>query len=124
MLAAVERKTLEDYIHSLVDGSLPFALSELAGLPSAVVVVEGRYSQLLAAPRVQPGWLAELRLQSLRSFVTGWRLVSSHGNAVPFAHGGSLALDMTYAGVERQSPRVGRSAGGESGVVAAHGARD
>jgi hypothetical protein len=60
MLAAVERKTLEDYIHSLVDGSLPFALSELAGLPSAIVVVEGRYSQLLNAPRVQPGWLAEL----------------------------------------------------------------
>lgn len=60
LVAAVERKTLEDYIHSLVDGSLPFALSELAGLPSAIVVVEGRYSQLLAAPRVQPGWLAEL----------------------------------------------------------------
>lgn len=60
LLAAVERKTLEDYIHSLVDGSLPFALSELAGLPNAIVVVEGRYSQLLSAPRVQPGWLVEL----------------------------------------------------------------
>lgn len=60
VLAAVERKTLEDYIHSIVDGSLPFALSELATLPSAIVVVEARYSQLLNAPRVQPGWLAEL----------------------------------------------------------------
>jgi hypothetical protein len=63
LLAAVERKTLEDYIKSLVDGSLPFALGELAGLPSAIVVVEGRYSQLLRAPRVQPGWLAELTAQ-------------------------------------------------------------
>jgi hypothetical protein len=60
LLAAVERKTLEDYIHSLVNGSLPFALGELAALPSAIVVVEGRYSQLLDAPRIQPGWLAEL----------------------------------------------------------------
>jgi hypothetical protein len=60
LLASVERKTLEDYIKSLVDGSLAFALAELAALPSAVVVVEARYSQLLSAPRVQPGWLAEL----------------------------------------------------------------
>lgn len=65
LLAAIERKTLEDLIHSLVDGSLAFALADLSGLPAAAVVVEARYSQLLAAPRVQPGWLAELtaRLQ-------------------------------------------------------------
>jgi hypothetical protein len=65
LLAAVERKTLEDLIHSLVDGSLAFAMADLSGLPAASVVVEARYSQLLAAPRVQPGWLAELtaRLQ-------------------------------------------------------------
>jgi ERCC4-type nuclease len=35
LLAAVERKTLEDYIKSLVVGSLAFALAELAALPSA-----------------------------------------------------------------------------------------
>jgi len=65
LLAAVERKTLEDLIKSLVDGSLAYALADLSSLPAAVVVVEARYSQLLAAPRVQPGWLAELtaRLQ-------------------------------------------------------------
>jgi hypothetical protein len=65
ILAAVERKTLADLIKSLVDGSLAFALAELTGLPAATVVVEARYGQLLAAPRVQPGWLAELtaRLQ-------------------------------------------------------------
>ena len=59
-IAAVERKTLEDYVKSLVDGSLTFVLAELAALPSAVVVIEARYSELLALPRVQPGWLAEL----------------------------------------------------------------
>lgn len=60
LLAAVERKTLEDLVKSLVDGSLAFALAELSSLPAATVVVEGRYSQLLDAPRVQPGWLAEI----------------------------------------------------------------
>jgi len=60
VIAAVERKTLEDYVKSLVDGSLAFALAELAALPSAIVVVEARYSELLAVPRVQPGWIAEL----------------------------------------------------------------
>ena len=60
VIAAVERKTLEDLIKSLVDGSLAYAMGDLAGLPAAAVVVEARYSQLLAAPRVQPGWLAEL----------------------------------------------------------------
>jgi hypothetical protein len=65
LLAAVERKTLEDLTKSLIDGSLAFALADLSSLPAAAVVVEARYSQLLAAPRVQPGWLAELtaRLQ-------------------------------------------------------------
>ena len=60
LLGAVERKTLEDLIKSLVDGSLAYAMSDLAALPAAAVVVEGRYSQLLTAPHVQPGWLAEL----------------------------------------------------------------
>ena len=60
LIAAVERKTLEDAIKSLVDGSLAYAMADLAALPAAAVVVEARYSQLLSAPRVQPGWLAEL----------------------------------------------------------------
>lgn len=87
LLASVERKTLEDYIKSLVDGSLAFALGELAALPSAIVVVEGRYSQLLSAPRVQPGWLAELTA----------RLHVRHP-AVPsmFCDSRKLAQDFTY----------------------------
>lgn len=60
LVATVERKTLEDLIKSLVDGSLSFALADLSAIPAASVVVEARYSELIAAPRVQPGWLAEL----------------------------------------------------------------
>jgi hypothetical protein len=65
LLAAVERKTLEDCVKSLVDGSLAFAMADLSRLPAATVVVEARYSELMSAQRVQPGWLAELtaRLQ-------------------------------------------------------------
>jgi hypothetical protein len=65
VVAAVERKTLEDFTSSLVDGSLNYALAELAALPAAAVVVEERYGALLDNRHVQPGWLLELvaRLQ-------------------------------------------------------------
>jgi hypothetical protein len=65
VVAAVERKRLEDLAGSLVDGSLGFVMAELASLPAAAVVVEDRYSALFKVPRVQPGWLPELvaRLQ-------------------------------------------------------------
>lgn len=87
ILAAVERKTLEDLIKSLVDGSLAYALGELTALPAATVVVEARYSQLLAAPRVQPGWLAELtaRLQ-----------VRYPAVPITFCDSRKLAEDFTY----------------------------
>jgi hypothetical protein len=63
VLASVERKTLEDLAKSLVDGSLAYALAELAGLPAGAVVVEARYADLLDVPRVRPGWLCELVAQ-------------------------------------------------------------
>ena len=65
LIAAVERKTLEDFTKSLVDGSLNYALAELAALPVAAVVVEERYGALLDHQHIQPGWLLELvaRLQ-------------------------------------------------------------
>lgn len=59
-LAAVERKSVANLVADLVDGSLPFQLAELAELPRAAVVVEGRYAELLDAPRVQPGFVADL----------------------------------------------------------------
>lgn len=60
IVAAVERKSLEDLGHSLVDGRLMAQLSELASLPRAAVVVEERYSRLLTLPYVQPGFVADL----------------------------------------------------------------
>lgn len=60
IVAAVERKTLEDFATSLVDASLAFEILELATLPHAAVVVEGRYSDLLRYGRMPTGYLPEL----------------------------------------------------------------
>ena len=46
VVAAVERKTLEDLAGSLLSGRLTYALAELTALPRAAVVVEDRYSRL------------------------------------------------------------------------------
>jgi ERCC4 domain len=63
LVAAVERKTYEDLVKSLIDGTLGFQLAELSTLPAAAVVVEERYAALAAAPRVTPGWPCELVAQ-------------------------------------------------------------
>ncbi len=61
LIAAVERKTPEDFAESLIDGSLNYALAELAALPADAVVVEQRYGALLNHDHSQPGWLFEAR---------------------------------------------------------------
>ncbi|HLG01845.1 MAG TPA: ERCC4 domain-containing protein [Acidimicrobiia bacterium] len=60
IVASVERKTLEQLAHDLVDGSMPFQLAELAALPRAAVVVEERYSSVFKLEHVKPGWVADL----------------------------------------------------------------
>jgi hypothetical protein len=87
VIAAVERKTLEDYVGSLLDGAMPFAMAELSSLPKACVVIEARYSQVLAWPRVQPGWLAEL---------TSQLYVRYPGVPIAFCDSRKLAEDFTY----------------------------
>ena len=64
-LAVVERKSMDDLIKSLSDGTLAFQLAALAELPLAAVVVEGRYPRLFDVPRVEAGWLPDVlaRLQ-------------------------------------------------------------
>lgn len=59
VVAAVERKSLEDLGSSLTSGKLGFALAELAALPRAAVVVEERYSKLLALDYVRPSAVAD-----------------------------------------------------------------
>ena len=60
VVAAIERKTLENLATSLSDGSLAFQLQRLAELPKAAIVVERDYPDLF---RTQPGrgsWLADM----------------------------------------------------------------
>jgi hypothetical protein len=66
LLAAVERKTLENLASSLSDGTLAFQMTRLAELPLAAVAVEGRYSALLGSEHAPSGWLADqlVRLQA------------------------------------------------------------
>ena len=87
VVAVVERKTFENFTGSVVNGSLGFQLTELASVPSAAVVVEERYSALLKAPHVQPGWLCEAvaRLQVRYPTVP-----------IVFADSRKLAEDYTY----------------------------
>ena len=60
VVAAVERKSVPDLVRRLVDGQLAFALADLASLPRAAVVVDGRYADALKAEHVQPGFVADL----------------------------------------------------------------
>jgi hypothetical protein len=87
VVAAVERKTFEDLVKSLIDGTLGFQLAELAGLPSAAVVIEDRYGALAAAPRVAAGWPCELVAQLQ---------VRYPSVAIVFADSRKLAEDWTH----------------------------
>jgi hypothetical protein len=65
LIAAVERKSLDNLVNGLVDGSVQYQLADLATVPRAALVVEDRYSALFKLERVQAGWVVELlaRLQ-------------------------------------------------------------
>lgn len=59
-IASVERKTLENLAASLSDGTLAFQVQRLAEVPSAAVIVEGRYSALFKLEHVPGAWLADM----------------------------------------------------------------
>jgi hypothetical protein len=59
LLAAVERKSLDNLAATLSDGSLAFQLQRLAELPLAAIVVEARYSALFNLVHVNGNWLAD-----------------------------------------------------------------
>lgn len=67
LVAAVERKSLEDFVASLTTGKLRYALAELASLPRAAVVIEERYSAVFRLERMRPavvaGGLAEVQVR-------------------------------------------------------------
>ncbi|HTW98070.1 MAG TPA: ERCC4 domain-containing protein [Acidimicrobiales bacterium] len=60
LVGAVERKSLADLAGSLVDGSLAYALADLATLRRASLVVEDRWPAVFKLEHVKPGWVAEL----------------------------------------------------------------
>jgi len=62
-VAVVERKTADDLAKSATAGDLALNLAELGRLPHAVLVVEGRLSDVIKVGQrgeVQPGWLLNL----------------------------------------------------------------
>lgn len=59
VVAAVERKSLADLVSSLINGTLRYALGELASLPRAAVVVEDRFSRIFALDHVRPAVVAD-----------------------------------------------------------------
>lgn len=65
IIAAVERKSCDDFARSAVDGTLNYAMAELATLPAAAVVVEAMYSELLRHQYTRTGFIADVvaRLQ-------------------------------------------------------------
>ena len=59
ILAAVERKSLDNLAATLSDGTLAFQMQRLAELPLTAVVVEARYSALFKLEHVDGNWLAD-----------------------------------------------------------------
>lgn len=60
VVAVVERKSLADLAGSAIDGSLNYALAELATLSRAGVVVEDRYSGVYKLPHAPGAFVAEI----------------------------------------------------------------
>jgi hypothetical protein len=59
VVAAVERKTLQDLSSSLLNGKLRFALAELSGIRHGAVVVEDKYSRVFSLKHVRPAAVAD-----------------------------------------------------------------
>jgi hypothetical protein len=87
LVASVERKSLEDLVGSLISGRLRFAVTELAALPRAAVVVEERYSKVFGLHHVRPAVVAD----GLAELQVRWPNVP-----IVFAENRSLAEEWTY----------------------------
>jgi hypothetical protein len=87
IVAAVERKTLDNLVTSLIDGSLRFALGELAALPRAAVVVDDRWSRVFSLTHRRPAEVAD----GLAELQARWPAVP-----VVWAETRPLAAEWTY----------------------------
>lgn len=59
LIAAVERKSLDDLMTTLSTGKMSYLLAGLATLPRSAVVVEDRYSRIFESSFVKPSVLAD-----------------------------------------------------------------
>ena len=87
VVAAVERKTLEDLAGSLLSGKLTYALADLTALPRAAVVVEDRYSRLFKLPHASGARVAESLAEAQARFPSA---------PVVFCETRPLAQEWTY----------------------------
>jgi ERCC4-type nuclease len=87
IVAVVERKSLADLVHRLVDGRLTYALADMATIPRAAVVIEDRYSSLFKLEHIQPGFVTEM----LAALTVRYPTVPIH-----FAETRPLAEEWTY----------------------------
>ena len=107
LLAAVERKGLQDLVSSLTSGKLKYQLADLAALPRAAVIVEERYSSVFRHEHVRPSVIADglaecqLRWPSVpivfcetRPLAQEWtyRFLGAVRRAAAEEHAGELAL--------------------------------
>lgn len=70
IVAAVERKSLQDLVSTLTSGRMRYLLADLAALPAAAVVVEDRYSAVFKLDRVRPAVVADALGESQARFPT------------------------------------------------------
>jgi ERCC4 domain len=59
VVAAVERKSIDDLVSSMVTGRMKFLMADLAALPRAAVVVEEGYSKIFKHPKAAGSATAE-----------------------------------------------------------------
>lgn len=87
LVASVERKSVADLASSLSTGRLKFALADLASLPRAAVVVEGRYSEIFGLAHVRGSVLAD----GLAECAAAWPQVP-----IQFCENRKLAQEWTF----------------------------
>ena len=122
VVAAVERKSLEDLVTSLIGGKLRYALGELSTLPRAAVVVEERYSRVFALEHVRPAVVAD----GLAELQVRWPTIP-----IVFCETRKLAEEWTYRYLAAartwaldETAAIGRMGAGENAAGAGPTAPD
>ncbi len=104
LVAAVERKGLQDLVASLTTGKLGYQLADLAAVGRAAVVVEERYSQVFRLEHVRPAVV----LEGLAECQVRWPSVP-----VIFTETRKLAQEWTYRFLAAALAADGEDAHGE-----------